>query len=78
LTKASLSQSNSQTTRNSEFLAGKLVSDVTTPTNTSVSTDLLKLLQPLIADGQAAQDSGAWQQELSTVHGMILLNASPN
>ena len=78
LTKASLSQSSSQSTRNSEFVGGKLVSDVTTPPNTSVSEDLLSLLKPFIDDGQAAKNTGAWQQELSTIHGMILLNASAN
>jgi hypothetical protein len=59
-------------------VGGKLVSDVTTPTNTSVSKDLLSLLKPFIDDGQAAKNTGAWQQELSTIHGMILLNASAN
>jgi hypothetical protein len=78
LTEASLSQSSSRSTRNSEYVGGKLVSDVTTPTNTSVSTDLLSLLKPLIEDGEAAKNTGAWQQALSTIHGMILLNASAN
>jgi hypothetical protein len=78
LVQASLSQSHSQSTRNSEYVDGKLVSDVTTPTNTSVSKNLLSLLQPFINDGEAARDSGTWQQELSTLHGMILLDASAN
>jgi hypothetical protein len=55
-----------------------LVSDVTTPTNTSVSKDLLTLLQPLFDDNQAAQNSSTWQQTLSGIHGMVLLNASAN
>ena len=67
LVQASLSQSHSQSTRNSEYVDGKLVSDVTTPTNTSVSKNLLSLLQPFINDGEAARDSGTWQQELSTL-----------
>ena len=75
LTQASLSQSHTKSTRNSEYVGGKLVSDVTTPTSTSDSKNLLTLLTPLIADGQAAQDSSAWQQMLSGIHGMILLNA---
>jgi hypothetical protein len=48
---------------------------VITPTSTSSSTDLLKLLTPLIQDGQAAQNSSKWQQTLSNIHAMILLNA---
>jgi hypothetical protein len=51
---------------------GVLVSDVTTPDNTSQSKDLLSLLKPLIDDQQAKQDSVTWQQALSSVHGMIL------
>jgi hypothetical protein len=78
LRQASLSQSSSQTTRTSEYVGSKLVSDVTTPTNSSDSKDLLAMLKPLIDDGDAAQDSGAWQQTLSAIHGMILLNAGAN
>jgi hypothetical protein len=78
LTQASLSQSSSQSTRDSKYLAGKLVSDVTKPTKTSDSQDLLAQLNPLIASGQATPQSSAWQQALSAVHGMILLNASAN
>jgi hypothetical protein len=59
-------------------VGGKLESDVTTPPNTSVSTDLLSLLKPLIEDGQAAKNTDAWQQALSTIHGMILPNANAN
>jgi hypothetical protein len=75
LTRASLNQSRSQSTSKAEYEDGKLVSDVTTPTiDTSSSTDLLAMLKPLIDDGQAAQDSGTWQQMLSTIRGMIFQN----
>lgn len=78
LVKATLNQSSGQSTRQSEYVQGKLVSDVTTPTNTSDSKDLLTLLKPFLADDEAAQDSGSWQQALSRIHGMVLLNASAN
>lgn len=42
---ASLTQSSTQSTRNSEYVDGKLVSDVTMPSTTSASTDLLRKLQ---------------------------------
>ncbi|MET3244347.1 hypothetical protein ABIE53_001092 [Burkholderia sp. OAS925] len=41
-----------------------------------ISTDLLSLLEPLIDKGDATRNSAGWQQALSRVHGMILLNAS--
>lgn len=75
LTRASLSQSHDETTQTSQYHDSQLVSEVTTPTITSSSTDLLKLLTPLIQDGQAAQNSSEWQQTLSNIHAMILLNA---
>lgn len=78
LTQASLSQTSSESTRNSEHVEGKLVSDVTTPTTKSVSKDLLALFKPLAADGETAQDSSAWPPTLPAIHGMVLLNASAN
>jgi hypothetical protein len=75
LTKASLSKSDSQSTRNQEYVGGKLVSDTTTPTNTSDSENLLAMLTPFINDGEAASDSSGWQQALSKIHGMILPDA---
>ena len=79
LLKATLSQTKSQSTEVSEYVKGVLESDVTTPDNTSDSKDLLALLKPFLADNgsEAKQDSAAWQQTLSNVHNMILLNASP-
>ncbi|MGY6156253.1 hypothetical protein [Paraburkholderia graminis] len=53
-----------------------LTSDLTTPEETFRSTDLLSLLEPLIDKGDATRNSAEWQQALSRVHGMILLNAS--
>ena len=76
LVHASLSQSSSQSTRNSNYVGGKLVSDITTPKNTTTSKDLLALLKPISDDGEAAQDGGTSQQALATIHEMILLNAS--
>jgi hypothetical protein len=78
LTQASLSQSESQSTTKAEYEGGELVSQVTTPTSTSDSQDLLALLKPLIDGGEATQGSGPWEQALSTLHAMILLNASAN
>lgn len=78
LLQATLNQASNQSVRQSEYVRGVLVSDVTTPTNTSVSKDLLTLLQPLFDDNQAAQNSSTWQQTLSGIHGMVLLNASAN
>jgi hypothetical protein len=75
---ATLNQSSSQSTEKSEYVRGLLVSDVTTPTNSSNSKDLLALLKPFLGDGDAEQDSASWQQELSTLHGMVLLNANPD
>jgi hypothetical protein len=57
---------------------GLFVSDVTTPTSKSNSKDLLALLKPFLDDSDAEQDSASWQQELSTIHGMVLLNANPD
>ena len=76
LRQASLNQSSSQSMRQSEYQQGVLVSDTTTPTSTSSSKDLLKLLQPLVSDNEAAENSGAWQQALAGVHAMVLLNGS--
>jgi tRNA A22 N-methylase len=73
LLRATLSQSSSESTVVSEYVKGVLVSDVTTPDNTSESKDLLSLLKPLIDDQQAKQDSVTWQQAFSSIHGMILL-----
>jgi hypothetical protein len=78
LLQATLSQSSSESTEVTEYVKGVLMSDVTTPDNTSNSKDLLALLKPLIADQQAGQDGVNWQQALSSIHGMILLNASPS
>jgi hypothetical protein len=72
LLQATLSQSSSESTELAEYVKGVLVSDVTTPDNTSSSKDLLSLLKPLIANQQAKQDSVTWQQALSGIHGMIL------
>ncbi|MGF6574033.1 hypothetical protein ABH945_006155 [Paraburkholderia sp. GAS333] len=76
LVQATLDQSSSQSTRKSEYVRGVLVSDVDTPTNNSSSTDLLALLKPLFADQEAEQNSGTWQQALSKIHGMVLLNTN--
>lgn len=73
---ATLNQTSSQSTRQSQYVRGMLTSDVTTPTSTSNSKDLLALLTPFFEDNEAAQNSAAWQQALSDMHGMILLNAS--
>jgi hypothetical protein len=78
IVQATLNQSSSQSTETSEYVRGLLVSDVTTPTNTSSSKDLLALLKPFLGDSEAEQDSAGWQQELSAIHGMVLLNATPN
>jgi hypothetical protein len=78
IVQATLNQSSSQSTEKSEYVRGLLVSDVTTPTNSSNSKDLLALLKPFLGDGDAEQDSASWQQELSTLHGMVLLNANPD
>ena len=74
---ASLSQSADQSTRTSKYVSGDLVSDITTPVEASGSQDLLALLKPLLANGQAEQDSGQWQQALANIHGMILLQSDP-
>ncbi|MFM0555280.1 hypothetical protein P0D69_30540 [Paraburkholderia sediminicola] len=78
LLQATLNQASNQSVRQSEYVRGVLVSDVTTPTNTSDSKDLLTLLKPFFDDNQAAQNSSTWQQTLSGIHGMILLNESAN
>jgi hypothetical protein len=76
LVKATLDKKSSDSTTNAEYQDGKLVSDVTTPTDTSTSTDLLKVLNPLIANGDATKDSSAWQQTLASIQAMILPDAS--
>ncbi|WGS52126.1 hypothetical protein LFL96_28400 [Paraburkholderia sp. D15] len=73
---ATLDQSSSQSTRQSEYVKGVLTSDVTTPTETSNSKDLLALLKPFLENDQAAQNSDGWQNALSSIHGMIFLNAN--
>ncbi|WP_414441027.1 hypothetical protein [Burkholderia sp. 22PA0106] len=69
---ASLSQSASQSTRQTEYLRGNLVSDVTTPASASQSKDLLALLKPLLENGDAEKNSADWQQTLAGIHGLIL------
>lgn len=76
LLSASLSQSSSQSTRQSEYVRGALVSDVTTPSSSSQSKDLLALLKPLFENGQAERNSDAWQQALAGIHSMVLLGAT--
>jgi len=72
---ASLNQSSGQKTRDSKYEEGKLISDTTTPEETSRSSDLLALLKPLIDNGDATRDSAEWQQALSGIHRMIQLGA---
>lgn len=76
LLNATLNQSSEQKTRDSKYERGELVSDVTTPKTASRSVDLRALLEPLIDNGDAARDTAEWQQKLTSVHAMILLNAS--
>jgi hypothetical protein len=76
LAHASLRQTSDQSTRHSKYERGVLTSDLATPEETSRSTELLSLLEPLIDKGDAARNSAEWQQALSRVHRMILLNAS--
>ncbi|WP_027779163.1 hypothetical protein [Paraburkholderia caledonica] len=76
LVHASLRQTSDRSTRHLKYERGVLTSDLTTPEDTSRSTDLLSLLEPLIDKGDAARNSAGWQQALSRVHRMILLNAS--
>ncbi|PQV54066.1 hypothetical protein B0G83_101248 [Paraburkholderia sp. BL21I4N1] len=78
LLSASLSQSSSQSTRQSEYVRGVLVSDVTTPSSSSQSKDLLALLKPLFEGGQAERNSDSWQQALTGIHSMVLLGATTN
>lgn len=78
LVQATLDQSSSQSTRQSDYVRGVLVSDVVTPKNQSGAKDLLSLLKPLLADQDAEQNGDAWQQTLSKIHGMVLLNANPS
>ncbi|MGA7778880.1 MAG: hypothetical protein WCA85_14390 [Paraburkholderia sp.] len=73
---ASVSQSSSQSLEQSKYALGKLISDVTTPSNSSRSRDLLAPLKPLFANNQAEQNSEGWQQALGNIHGMVLLNSS--
>jgi hypothetical protein len=61
LLQATLNQTSNQSVRQSEYVRGVLVSDVTTPTNMSDSKDLLMLLKPLFDDNQVAQNSNTWQ-----------------
>ncbi|MBZ5790664.1 hypothetical protein K8353_11140 [Burkholderia contaminans] len=72
---ASLNQSSDRKTRDSMYEAGRLISDVTTPEETSRSSDLLALLKPLLDNGDATRNSVEWQQALSRVHAMVLLGA---
>ncbi|MFM0198605.1 hypothetical protein PQR53_01850 [Paraburkholderia fungorum] len=75
---ATLNQTSSQSIRQSQYVRGMLTSDVTTPSSTTTSKDLQALLTPLFADNEAEQNTPAWQQALSRIHGMILLNAGAN
>ncbi|MGN8111296.1 hypothetical protein ACTJLB_25160 [Paraburkholderia sp. 22098] len=62
LVHASLRQTSDQTTRHSKYERGVLTSDLTAPEETSHSTELLSLLEPLIDKGDAARNSAEWQQ----------------
>lgn len=76
IVKASLNQSSSDSTTNAEYSDGKLVSDITTPTTSTTSKDLLALLQPLLTNGDATSDNSTWQQALSGIRALILPNAN--
>ncbi|WP_321896175.1 hypothetical protein [Paraburkholderia heleia] len=78
LLNAMLIQSSVQNTRDSKYERGVLVSDVNTPKDTSHSTNLLSMLEPLIEKGDAARNTAAWQQALAGIHGMIFLNSASN
>jgi hypothetical protein len=73
---ANLKQTNDQSTEISTYVKGVMESDVTTPHNTSDSKDILAMLKPYLADGQAKQDSDGWHQMLSSIHSMIVSGAS--
>jgi hypothetical protein len=73
---ATLRQSADQNTRDEKYVQGRLTSDVTTPKDTSDTSNLLALLKPLLDNDAAARDAPAWQQALAQVHQSILLNAS--
>ncbi|KVN32232.1 hypothetical protein WJ63_05955 [Burkholderia pyrrocinia] len=75
LLNATLNQSSDRKTRDSKYIAGTLISDVTTPEKTSRSSDLLALLKPLIDNGDARRNSVEWQRALSGIHKMIQLGA---
>jgi len=76
IVQSTLNQAANQSTEKSEYVRGLLVSDVTTPASTSSSKDLLALIKPYLDDNEAQQDSVTWQQTLSNIHAMVLLNAN--
>ncbi|CAE6820040.1 hypothetical protein R69619_06071 [Paraburkholderia nemoris] len=74
LTDASLNQTADQSTRQSKYVMGRLVSDTIAPFETSRSKDLLALLKPFLeSDKPKSQgDIYLWQQTLSDVHNLVL------
>ena len=79
LSKASSSQSASQSTHLSKYEDGNLTEDTTTPWNTSKVTDLLALLKPLFENSRPESQSAILQQQqtLSKIHDLILLQTDP-
>ena len=75
LVSATLDQSVHQKTRDAKHQHGVLISDVTTPNDTSSKKNLLLLLKPLIASGAAKHDTPAWELAKTLANAMIQLKA---
>lgn len=78
LTRASVRQTASQSTRVLTYVAGELTADVTTPVSLTVARDLLGLLQAARRQsGQTPADAVEREQALAAIQRSVLLQADP-
>ena len=79
LVQASLNQSASQSTRVSKYVAGSLMSDVTTPSQVSRKQDFLDTLKTAALKNSTGDLSmrNNWEQDLSSINELIYLESDP-
>lgn len=79
LTKASSTQSASQSTHVLKYEMGKVTEDTTTPFNASLTRDILATLKPFLDDSRldTPEDRYRWELTLANVHDQIFLQSNP-
>ena len=79
LTKASLTQSASQSTRVQKYVMGNLESDVTTPSSSTWVMDYLKQFKAAQSgdNKRTSLDAYGWEQTLASINSMVIFQADP-